>query len=365
MKAKILVIEDTENVRENIAEILESEEFDVQAAENGEIGIELAKKYQPDLILCDIMMPGIDGYEVIRQLRENDPTATTPFIFLTAKGTVDNIREGMLLGADDYIPKPFTIDQLLNAVNTRLDRIHKFQEKADETVKTLTHKIGLPFASDLKEPMKTIVGFSEMIATGYPNMEKQEIVDFVDLIHKAGLKLKNTVSKTMNYYRLEALELKTEELATLKESRSEEPDIIIENSARETTGSAKREGDLMLSLSGKAPVKMPSDFLSMLTNELVENACKFSTRKTGIKVISIVKDGRFQLTIEDDGIGMNQEQISKIGAFISYEEREDSDNGLGLGLNNAKKVVELFDGTFAINSSPNQGTIVTITLPTA
>ncbi|GET33892.1 hypothetical protein PbJCM13498_27550 [Prolixibacter bellariivorans] len=362
MKAKILIIEDTENVRENIAEILEAENFEPHTAENGEIGVEMARKIQPDLILCDIMMPGMDGYEVIRKLRENEITATTPFIFLTAKSAVENIREGMLLGADDYIPKPFTIEQLLDAVNTRLERIGAMKKKADEAVKNLTNRIGLPFASELQDPMKAIVGFSELIATGYPNMEKQEIVDFVNMILKAGIKLRKTVSKTLVFYRLEALSNKSEELKTLKDSATQGVYEVVEQTAQSVAKEAKRESDLRLALVD-AEVRIPRDLLEMAVSELVENAFKFSTRKTDVKLVATTDDSAYRLSIEDEGIGMSDEQILKAGAFVDYEQREGSESGLGLGLHNAKRVIELFDGTLKINSAPNQGTIIKISLP--
>jgi two-component system, sensor histidine kinase and response regulator len=362
MKAKILIIEDTESVRENIAEILDAENFESHTAENGEIGVEMARKIQPDLILCDIMMPGMDGYEVIKKLRENEITATTPFIFLTAKSAVENIREGMLLGADDYIPKPFTIEQLLDAVNTRLERIGAMNKKANEAVKNLTNRIGLPFASELQDPMKAIVGFSELIATGYPNMEKQEIVDFVNMILKAGIKLRKTVSKTLVFYRLEALSNKPDELKSLKDAATPNGYEVIEQTAQTVAKEARRENDLRLALVD-GTLRIPQDLFEMAVSELVGNAFKFSTRKTDVKLVAGTDAGVFRLSIEDEGIGMSDEQILKAGAFVDYEQREGSEGGLGLGLHNAKRVIELFDGTFKINSAPGQGTIIKISLP--
>lgn len=119
---KILVIEDELTVREIICEILVAEKFDVFGAEDGEIGVQLAQDKTPDLILCDVMMPVLDGYEVLSELRKNLTTAVTPFIFITAKASNLDLRLGMALGADDYITKPFTKDDLLGAVTARLQR---------------------------------------------------------------------------------------------------------------------------------------------------------------------------------------------------------------------------------------------------
>ena len=119
---KILVIEDEESVRENILDLLEAENLETLAAANGKIGVELAVSEVPDLILCDLMMPNIDGYEVLKLLNSQAITATIPFIFLTARTARADIRQGMELGADDYLTKPFTRSELLNAIKSRLEK---------------------------------------------------------------------------------------------------------------------------------------------------------------------------------------------------------------------------------------------------
>jgi DNA-binding response OmpR family regulator len=120
--ARILVIEDEDRLRENIAQILEFGDYEVAMANNGITGVELAREYLPDLVVCDIMMKQLDGFGVLQELRADPTTATIPFIFVTAKADRDSMRQGMELGADDYVTKPFTTTELLNAVNARLRR---------------------------------------------------------------------------------------------------------------------------------------------------------------------------------------------------------------------------------------------------
>ncbi|MGA7883955.1 MAG: response regulator transcription factor, partial [Terrimicrobiaceae bacterium] len=119
---KILVIEDDPEMRRNLTTILRLEKFHPLAAENGRIGVELAKKEKPDLILCDVMMPELDGYGVIAALHADAGTVTIPFIFLTAKGEKPDVRAGMNLGADDYLTKPVAKTDLLAAIRSRLER---------------------------------------------------------------------------------------------------------------------------------------------------------------------------------------------------------------------------------------------------
>lgn len=125
---KILVIEDNKDVRENTADILELANYAVTTAENGLLGVEIATQLEPDIILCDIMMPELDGYEVLEILNKNTKTASIPFIFLTAKTEKSDMRKGMNLGADDYLTKPFNDKELLEAIETRLKK-HEFLKK--------------------------------------------------------------------------------------------------------------------------------------------------------------------------------------------------------------------------------------------
>ncbi len=119
---KVLVIEDEVESRNIFLECLEAEGFDTISAENGLVGVEKAQEHLPDLIICDVVMPQLDGYGVLSSLRQNRGTALIPFIFLTAKSTTDEIRQGMKLGADDYLTKPTTAEELLGAIATRLEK---------------------------------------------------------------------------------------------------------------------------------------------------------------------------------------------------------------------------------------------------
>lgn len=120
---KILLIEDNDEIRENTAEILELSNYKVITAANGKKGVEQALKHLPDLIICDIMMPELDGYGVLHAIHKNEAIKNTPFIFLTAKTERNDLRKGMDLGADDYITKPFSGTELLNAIDGRLKKI--------------------------------------------------------------------------------------------------------------------------------------------------------------------------------------------------------------------------------------------------
>lgn len=177
----ILAIEDEESVRINILEILRSGGFEVIVAENGEDGVQLAKQHLPDLIVCDILMPGLDGYDVLIALREQPTTAMIPFIFLTAMSTREDFRQGMNLGADDYITKPFRRTELLEAVAARLEkqaillqryttqykRAEELQQKLQELqlLRDTQERLIEQFIENLRNPITNINMAIQMLKT--------------------------------------------------------------------------------------------------------------------------------------------------------------------------------------------------------
>lgn len=134
----ILAIEDEAKLRANIQEILELEGFDVLTAENGKIGVALAQQHHPDLIICDISMPELDGYDVLVALRQDPTTIEIPFIFLSAKASKADFRKGMSLGADDYLTKPFTPSELREAIFARLEKhaasLDRYRQILEQTI---------------------------------------------------------------------------------------------------------------------------------------------------------------------------------------------------------------------------------------
>lgn len=147
---KILLIEDDIILRENTAELLELADYDVVTAPNGKAGLELAKNNLPNLIVCDIMMPELDGYGVLEGLSKDENTKHIPFIFLSAKTERKDVRKGMDLGADDYITKPFEEDELISAIESRLAKAAILKDRHDDQEDTITNQDELRTLNDLK-----------------------------------------------------------------------------------------------------------------------------------------------------------------------------------------------------------------------
>lgn len=185
---KILLVEDNLDVREMTAEILELENYEVITAENGKGGIEKAKSFMPDLILCDIMMPEVDGYDVFNQLSKDSDTASIPFIFLTAKSEKSDFRKGMTMGADDYLTKPFEAQDLIEAIEARLKK-NSFLRKE--------------FSRDVK-------GINEFIKEASKFQELKDLSDDRELIRfKAKEEIFSEGGMAYNLYFIQSGEVKT------------------------------------------------------------------------------------------------------------------------------------------------------------
>ena len=160
---EILIIEDETAVRSNIAELLQSEGYYVRQAENGEEGYKMALESIPDLIICDILMPGMDGYTVKNKLGSIPDTAAIPFIFLTALSEKEDFRKGMDSGADDYITKPFTRNTLLHVMQTRLEKRKMFERLLSQNIEKM-RRSDQPLPIEMLTPMSVILGYSDLLS---------------------------------------------------------------------------------------------------------------------------------------------------------------------------------------------------------
>jgi two-component system sensor histidine kinase/response regulator len=157
---KILIIEDTPEIRHLVSETLRSRGFRTVAAEDGLRGVELAVIELPDLILCDVQMPNLDGHGTLTALREQPATEAIPFIFLTGLSDRPNVRYGMDLGADDYLTKPFTVEELLGAVQTRLAKQELLSRRSEAKLEELRENIAYALPHELMTPLNGILGFT-------------------------------------------------------------------------------------------------------------------------------------------------------------------------------------------------------------
>lgn len=360
--AKILVIEDEESIRENILELLEAENFEALGAANGKVGIKMAIEQIPDLILCDMMMPEIDGQGVLKALRAEPVTATIPFIFLTAKAEKTDIRLGMEQGADDYITKPCTPQELLKAIAIRLEKHQAISRKSQKTLDELRSNISMSLPHELRTPLNAILGFSELILSEYRLLEESEILEMIGHIQVSGHRLYRLIQNFLLYA---DLQIAATNPSVLKEMRNSEFSCVkslLAEKARQQAKQANRTEDLKLNLQDSS-VAIDAMRLTKILEELLDNAFKFSSQGTPISVSTLVEDRTFILSVKDQGRGMTADQIAQLEAYMQFDRKHYQQAGLGLGLAIVQRLAELHGGELKIESSPQKETIVSVSLP--
>jgi two-component system sensor histidine kinase/response regulator len=355
---KILVIEDESLIRESIVDILEEDGYQCIQAENGHSGIVSAKKYLPDLILCDIKMPEINGHQVLLALREDPATSTVPFVFLSAMVDKKDFRTGMELGADDYITKPFTSEELLNSVKMRLAKNEEVKSKLNALKKNIAQSL----PHELRTPLISILGYAQLLMDRHKEIYGDQVYEFAQTIHESGLRLHRLIQNFIIYTRLELLGISSKTNAITKIPISNVSKLFAESILQKIASRYKRSDNLEIDITDST-VKMTIEDIAVIIEEIVDNAFKFSNSNTKVSVKIYNENENFIMAVTDSGRGMKPEQITQIGAYVQFERGKYEQQGSGLGLTISKKLVELHGGTFNINSVYGEQTVVIITIP--
>ena len=359
---KILVIEDQLEVRQNLEDILLLENYDVVTAVDGEQGLDLARKVLPDLILCDVMMPKLSGFEVLSSLRQDPQLATIPFILLTAKADHAAVREGMTLGADDYLTKPFSLDDLLQAVNTRLTQQQQRQNETRTQLDELRQHITRSLPHELLNPLNGILGTAELLTNFYDSLSKEEILESVFDIKSSGERLHRLVQNFLLMADLDLLAASPDRLAAWQSRLAESIDLAgTLSSILAALGPKHPRIDDVIMVIAPLQINIAEPDFRKIVGELLDNAFKFSLPGTPIQLTAKDQEGSLHFTIQDQGRGMNPQEQQRIGAYTQFQRSRYEQQGSGLGLCLAKRLTELYGGELAIASEPGQGTTITIT----
>jgi signal transduction histidine kinase len=357
---KILVIEDAHLLRNDIIETLNLEGYQVVGAENGLVGVEMAREHRPDLIICDIMMPELDGYSVLDELRKDSDLAMVPFIFMTAKTDKTDIRLGMGLGADDYLTKPFLTTDLLKSIRARLGKRALVDQHTERRLDQLRENIITALPHELRTPLNTIIGFSEMLMLENERLEAEQVNSWAEHINKAGLRLYRLVENYLVFVRIETMSRNPDQAAAFRLNRTSNPENTIQLYATQKAQQVSREGDLAFDLQSVDAIAVSDQDLGKVIEELVDNALKFSKPGQTVTVKAKADGKRYQISIIDQGRGMTSEQVTSIGAYMQYDRWLIEQQGMGLGLTIVKRLAELSGGSLGVESTPDETTTVTV-----
>lgn len=353
-KNKILLVDDELNIRETITELLVFQNYDVKNASNGQEALEVLENWIPDLIICDIMMPIMDGNMLHDITKENELLCSIPFIFLTAKKENNLMRKCLLDGADDFLSKPFKISELMDIIKVKINRFQKIKNTYNNLYLGKRNHL----AHEINTPLSGILGAIDLLRDNELRLEKSEVDTFYGAIKVSGERLNRTMQNLALYQNL-----KSNLLQYNDESSTEILKCFLEVKAKLFQIYDDQDNRITFEIDS-ADIKMSKTYLNFILFELIDNALKFSPSNKIVSISGVrYDDYNYELVIRDFGIGFIDDQLKRIGAGEQFNRSEREQQGLGLGLFLSKIIIKNSKGTFNIISKVNEGTIVKILLP--
>jgi len=361
MKPKILVVDDETEIRENIAKIFELSNYTVFQAQDGLEALQIAKKYNPDIILSDIMMPIMDGLEMLGKLQNDPSLSTIPVLFLSARVSDKNTKEGLKLGAEILLSKPFDIDDLINNVEIRINKKKQREKHFKDKIEILQSNLSRTIPHEIRTPLNAVLGYSDFLIK---NLKKINEVDLLDMLHEintGGRRLQRILDNFLLYANLQYINNSDIEKQKINQSILYEANVNIEDIVKLSAFEMDRLDDIEIRLQS-CDLRISEMYGSKIIYEIIENALKFSQKGNKILVYSEIINTDYSIHIKDKGIGLSQEQIDMIDAYIQFDRKINEQQGTGLGIAIVKKIIEIFGGNFQIVSEKNKFTEVTLTL---
>jgi CheY-like chemotaxis protein len=313
----ILVIDDEEPILDTYAMALVEQGHHAITAGSGHEGLELARRHLPDLILCDINMPGMDGRAVLRAVREDPDLAAKQFVFMTGNTLDVTPRSGMELGADDFLVKPFTLQDLARCVSARLERAHVHWRVEDRIVSGLRASLHSILPHEFFTPLNGILGLTEVLRGDIESLRPEEVQELLAAIEDSGWRLHRSLR---NYLLLLDLQRTGDALESADATAAALAGAALASAVRSGADAAARRhhraNDVRCSVEEEETIAGTASDVALIVEELVDNACAFSRQGTTIEV-SLRATG--ELTVQDRGRGMTRAQIAQIGAFRQFE----------------------------------------------
>ncbi len=367
---KILIIEDDKLVRENIFEILEAEGFTVVQAKDGVEGIFKAKQELPDLVLSDIAMPHVDGFQVIELLKTDKLTERIPFIFLSAKAELADLKKGLRFGADDYLTKPFTKSDLLSAIELRL---HKHELVTSE-MKNLRENIINSLPHEFRTPLTAISGFAEIIRTEIDTLTRKDILEFITYIIAGADRLKGISENFILLSLLETIKDIPEEIEELRNNNlSNIPEMLLKSGtsialrlgrhhdidfcagtesclSSATINCTKAMKSKDASAYTDVTIRISSNYFTRVIEELISNALKFSKESETVKICYFTNNNNFVISISNPNSLILDDKILTFGALMQINRKKYEQQGVGLGLALAQRIVSLTGGALDVET---------------
>lgn len=357
----ILIVDDNIINIELLQEVLRNNGFNTTTAESGQEALIKIEKKHPDLILMDIMMPGIDGIEVCTKLKSNKITQNIPVIFLTALKDIESIKKGFSVGGVDYVVKPFIFEELMARVNVHLE-LEKQKSDLVESNST-KDKLFSIISHDLKSPFANLLFIIEQLKSNIDKYDKEKIIFILDKILNTSLNQYKLIENLLEWARLSSSKLVPKpEKIDLRFNIEKNLDLFLNNATNKEISLHFEDQNF-----DNIYVYADEHMIDTVLRNLISNAIKF-TRNKGKVVISVKKlKDIFEVAIEDSGIGMNETEITDIFDVDSFKIKTKTgtagETGTGLGLYICRQFIKMNKGVFLIESEEGRGSKIVFKLP--
>jgi len=340
--AKILIVEDNQVIRQELLDVMEMEDYQVVEAKDGDEGIKLAKEKLPDIIVSDMLMPNKNGLEMMKEIKSNPFTENIPFIFLSALSDKEYIRNTLDLGAEDYLTKPISTEDLLLAIKLKL----RDSKKSEERLNKLRMNVLKSIPHELRTPLNSILGFSYLIKTDNDRLTKDEIKEFAEHINESGNRVLHLIENYLIYIKLRTISTNNRSIIELKDNYCECISDVIKTKINDLSDNKNR---FILEIEDQL-ISIKQEHFDVLLREIISNAIKFSDNDGIIKISTKKENKKLILTVENKSNGITQEQISEIGAFMQFNRGIQEQQGIGIGLAIVKLIAIIYNLDFKVES---------------
>ncbi|MBN1598205.1 MAG: hybrid sensor histidine kinase/response regulator [Bacteroidales bacterium] len=357
MNSSILIVDDVAKNIQLVAKFLKNEGYQLFFAQDGLSALKQIDSRLFDLILLDIMMPGMDGFEVCRRIKENKKTSSIPVIFLTARTDDDAIAKGFAYGGIDYITKPFNPAELIARVKTHL-QLRQREIELQETNSTKDTLLSI-ISHDLKTPFFNIMGLGEILLNNYDEYDKDMIRELIENMVTAAKVSHNLLENLLNWIRVQTGKMKFDP-DDLKLS-----DIIDDNFSLLKSQSDNKEIEFIKFVNDNIVVNADRNMLNIVLRNLISNAIKYTPRKGKVTVKAEKKGENVILSVMDNGVGIPENKIKTLFKPIDNTSTPgtESEPGTGFGLILTHEFVIKNNGSISVKSKEGEGTEFRLILP--
>jgi len=342
---KILVVDDEMAIRETIKDLLETIGYEVQTAGSGTEALELLPVLRPDAVICDVMMPDMGGLEVLEQVRTLPSIGSIPFLFLSAKTDADSIRQAMSLGADDYLLKPFKAIDLIQAVESKIERFAGLRAAFEAQKTTFPDHFSRFGFHEFSTPMNNLIGSLDFLLEYGEDLSKADRKEMLEAMLSSAARLRRSYTNLMLYVKI----IRKEPIYSQHYGASvqEVLEIVQKRFARK-----KQDFRFNIHLAD-CRVQIRPEALELIVFELLDNALKFGNpdRISEVSGRMNAQGDAYMLEVQDYGGGMSAAQIAAIGPMVQFDRSRKEQQGWGLGLFLVKKVCEANSIGFSVGNA--------------